>query len=127
MEILHLKDWIQYIIFWIYIYICPWTNVLDITKFMSLDGMVLDVPSMDIVLSHYQHCSKPSKQDLVRVPVVFLLVYSKPSKQDLVRLPVVPLLVYSKPSKQDLVQVPVVPFLMYLVREPIVPLLVYLV
>ena len=28
--------------------------------------------------------SKPSKQDLVRVPVVFLLVYSKPSKQDLV-------------------------------------------
>ena len=23
MKILHLKDWIQYIIFWIYIYICP--------------------------------------------------------------------------------------------------------
>src|SRR2546421_13003911 len=31
-------------------------HVLDITKFMSMDGTVLDVPSMDIVPSHYQHC-----------------------------------------------------------------------
>src|SRR6266496_2588187 len=34
---------------------CP-GHVLDITKFMSMDGTVLDVPSMDIVPSHYQHC-----------------------------------------------------------------------
>ena len=30
-------------------------NVLDITKFMSMDGTVLDVPSMNIVPSYYQH------------------------------------------------------------------------
>src|SRR5207248_6484837 len=36
---------------------CP-GHVLDITKFMSMDGTVLDVPSMDIVPSHYQHCYK---------------------------------------------------------------------
>src|SRR6185312_9622956 len=51
------------IINYIYIYIgilyikCP-GHVLDITKFMSMDGTVLDVPSMDIVPSHYQHCLK---------------------------------------------------------------------
>ena len=38
---------------------CP--GVLDITKFMSMDGTVLDVPSMDIVPSHYQHCVSGSR------------------------------------------------------------------
>ena len=33
---------------------CP-GHVLDITKFMSMDRIVLDIPSMDIVPSHYQH------------------------------------------------------------------------
>src|SRR2546429_6499529 len=69
MEILHLKDWIQYIIFWIYIYICPWTNVLDITKTMSMDGTVLDIPSMDIVPSHYQHWVQA-----VQAKVIFITI-----------------------------------------------------
>ena len=50
---------LQLLITYIYIGIlyikCP-GHVLDITKFMSMDGTVLDVPSMNIVLSHYQHC-----------------------------------------------------------------------
>src|SRR2546421_8970391 len=50
---------LQLLITYIYIDIlyikCP-GHVLDITKFMSMDGTVLDVPSMNIVPSHYQHC-----------------------------------------------------------------------
>src|SRR2546421_6872143 len=50
---------LQLLITYIYIDIlyikCP-GHVLDITKFMSMDGTVLDIPSMDIVPSHYQHC-----------------------------------------------------------------------
>src|SRR5947207_9806007 len=50
---------LQLLITYIYIGIlyikCP-GHVLDITKFMSMDGTVLDVPSIDIIPFHYQHC-----------------------------------------------------------------------
>ena len=59
------------IINFIYIYIgilyikCP-EHVLDITKFMSMDGTVLDIPSMDIVPSYYQHWPKIPRQ----IPII---------------------------------------------------------